>query len=66
MYNHSTRKHRRWSFLLLLIPFIALLWPPFYNTYDPSFMGIPFFYWYQMLWILLTALLTMLVYFIGD
>jgi len=66
MYNHSARKQRRWSFLLLLIPFIALLWPPFYNTYDPSFMGIPFFYWYQMLWIFLTALLTILVYFIGD
>ena len=58
------RKYRRWSLLLLLIPFIALLWPPFYNMYEPSFIGIPFFYWYQMLWIILTALLTTVVYLI--
>jgi hypothetical protein len=65
MNRRSVPQERRWFLLLLLIPFIALLWPPFYNTYDPTFVGIPFFYWYQMLWIILTAVLTMIVYFVG-
>jgi hypothetical protein len=26
-------------------------------------MGIPFFYWYQMLWVLISAAFTALVYF---
>jgi Protein of unknown function (DUF3311) len=65
MLHRSARKNRRWLLLLLLVPFIALLWPPFYNTYDPRFFGIPFFYWYQMLWIILTALLTIILYLVG-
>jgi len=65
MIRRSASKERRWFLLLLLIPFVALLWPSFYNTYDPAFFGIPFFYWYQILWIILTALVTMLVYFVG-
>jgi Protein of unknown function (DUF3311) len=65
MIRRPVAKQRRWPLLLLLIPFIALLWPPFYNAYDPTFIGIPFFYWYQMLWIIITAVLTIIVYFIG-
>ena len=65
MIRRSASKERRWFLLLLIIPFLALLWPPLYNTYDPSLFGIPFFYWYQMAWIILTALLTMIVYLIG-
>jgi Protein of unknown function (DUF3311) len=62
MLHHPAQKNHRRFLLLLLIPFIALLWPPFYNMTDPPLFGIPFFYWYQMLWIILTALLTMIVY----
>ncbi len=58
------RKKRRWSLLLLLIPFIVLLWPPFYNSWDPPIFGIPFFYWFQLLWVILTAIITAVVYFI--
>ena len=45
------RKHRGWSwwYLLFLVQFVAVLWPPFYNTADPSWAGMPFFYWYQLL-----------------
>ena len=46
----------RWWNLLLLIPFIALLWVPLYNRVDPQLFGIPFFYWYQFLWVLLASL----------
>ena len=63
MNSRSVSKQRRWFLLLLLIPFIALLRTPFYNSYDPMLFNIPFFYWYQVLWIVLTALLIMIVYF---
>jgi Protein of unknown function (DUF3311) len=65
MIRRTASKGRRWFLLLLLIPFIALLWFPFYNTSDPMLFDIPFFYWYQMLWIILTALLLMVLYFVG-
>jgi hypothetical protein len=56
---------RSWLLLLLLIPFIVLLWPPFYNNPNlPEFIGIPFFYWFQLLWIILTAILMAVVYFL--
>jgi len=53
---------RSWLWLILLIPYIALLWLPFYNDTHPSFAGFPFFYWYQLLWVPLTSLLIYVVY----
>jgi hypothetical protein len=47
---------------LLLLPFIALLWLPFYNMKEPSFAGFPFFYWYQFAWVPVTSLLIFIVY----
>ena len=64
MVNRPARRGRSWLLLLLLIPFIALLWPPFYNTNQPVFIGMPFYYWYQLLWIILTAILMAVVYFL--
>lgn len=43
--------------LLLIAPFIAMLWTDFYNRAEPALAGIPFFYWFQLLWILLGAAL---------
>jgi len=51
----------RWHYLLLLPP-LVLLWVPTYNRIEPSLAGIPFFYWYQMAWVVLTAALTLIVY----
>jgi uncharacterized protein DUF3311 len=52
-------------YLLLIIPFIATLWVPFYAGKDPELAGaIPFFYWYQFLWIIISSLLTGFVYFV--
>ena len=48
-----SRKGRSWLLWLLIIPFIALLIPQFYNYSTPTFIGIPFFYWYQLLWIII-------------
>jgi hypothetical protein len=51
----------RLHYLLLLVP-LVLLWVPFYNRIEPSLAGIPFFYWYQIVWIPITVILTLIVY----
>ena len=51
-----------WLWLLLLIPYIGLLWVPFYNYVEPKLFGFPFFYWYQLLWVPISAVLTWIVY----
>ena len=52
--------------LLLLVPFVAILWVPSYNRLDPEIAGIPFFYWYQLLWIVLGALILLPVYLVEE
>jgi len=61
--SESARPARGW-YLLLLVPFIAILWVPFYASGEPAVFGIPYFYWYQFLWILISAVLTAIVYFV--
>jgi hypothetical protein len=51
---------RMW--ILLLLPFIGLLWVPFYNFHDPVLFGFPFFYWYQLAWVPISSVLIWLVY----
>jgi hypothetical protein len=51
---------RMW--VLLLLPFIGLLWVPFYNSLEPALFGFPFFYWYQLAWVPISSLLIWLVY----
>lgn len=46
----------RW-YLLLILPFVGTLLPPFYNHARPALLGMPFFYWYQLAWVLATAAL---------
>ena len=48
--------------LLLLAPFLALLFPGWYARRDPMLFGFPFFYWYQFAWVLVGALITGLVF----
>ncbi|MGW4300066.1 DUF3311 domain-containing protein [Streptomyces sp. NPDC004646] len=48
--------------LCLLAPFVAMLWVGSFAKTDPTFIGIPFFYWYQMLWVLVSTSLTVLAY----
>jgi hypothetical protein len=54
-----------WSppmWILLLLPFIGLLWVPFYNFQEPALFGFPFFYWYQLAWVPISSVLIWLVY----
>ena len=46
----------------LFIPFVAMLWVGSYAKLTPEFIGIPFFYWYQMLWVFLSSALTFTAY----
>lgn len=60
--TRASKKKFQPLLLLLLLPFIALCWPPFYNMQTPDLAGIPFFYWFQLLWIVITAIITAVVY----
>ncbi len=62
MPNDDTRPSSLGVKLLLLIPFVALLWLPFYNDIRPPLFGFPFFYWYQLLWVPLTSLILYVIY----
>jgi hypothetical protein len=65
--NHqSAPKGWSWWYLLFVVQFVAVLWPPFYNSIEPRWIGIPFFYWYQLLWVIIAAVFTGLVYFATE
>ena len=61
--SKTKRKGLRPLYLLLLIPYAAMMWVPSYNRIEPELAGIPFFYWYQMLWIVLGAAVMLPIYF---
>ena len=52
------------KFVVLLIPCIICLWVPFYNSVEPTLFEVPFFYWYQMLWIVICAVIVSVVYLV--
>lgn len=60
--RHTRRTHHRGWYVLLLPPFIGLLWVPWYAKSGPKLWGFPFFYWYQFAWVIVGAALTALVY----
>jgi hypothetical protein len=51
--------------LFLALPYFAMMWVPFYNRTAPEIAGIPFFYWYQLMWIPLGSVLLLLAYLMG-
>lgn len=44
--------------LCLLVPIVVVLWVPSYSKTSPEFGGLPFFYWYQLMWVPVSALFT--------
>jgi hypothetical protein len=52
----------RWWLLLLLLPYLGLLYPPLYSRLQPELWGFPFFIWYQFLWVFITVGITAIVY----
>ncbi|MCW6161547.1 MAG: DUF3311 domain-containing protein [Candidatus Micrarchaeales archaeon] len=43
--------------ILIVIPFIAYLALPLYNSQYPEAFGLPFFYWYQIIWLPISGIL---------
>jgi Protein of unknown function (DUF3311) len=50
--------------VLLVLPFVALLWVSSYAKADPRWLGFPFFYWYQLVWVFVASALTWTAYVI--
>ena len=63
--GQPSRGARALIYVLFLLIAIVALWVPFYNRADPSLAGIPFFYWFQVAWILVSAATTALAYKLG-
>ena len=64
MKSDSTKpkqKRSRWT-LLLFLPYLGLCFPQIYARNTPTLWGFPFFYWYQLAWVILAALLMGVVY----
>ncbi|MGE4483059.1 DUF3311 domain-containing protein [Acidocella sp.] len=52
--------------ILFLIVFVISLWVPAFNRVNPTLFGFPFFYWYQMLVVLIASALIWIVYKAED
>ncbi|SEI10448.1 MULTISPECIES: DUF3311 domain-containing protein [unclassified Leifsonia] len=50
------------SGILIAIAIVVPLIVPIYARSEPTLAGIPFFYWYQMLWVLIDAGLLWICY----
>lgn len=50
----SAKDTSAWHWLLM-VPIVLPLWIPFYNRVDPRLSGVPFFYWGQLAFALLSA-----------
>jgi Protein of unknown function (DUF3311) len=44
--------------VLLAAAVVGTLWVPFYNRATPALGGFPFYYWYQLLWVPVVAVLS--------
>ena len=57
----KSKRLSAWN-LLLFLPALGLIFPGVYARDTPELFGVPFFYWYQVAWILLSAIITAVVY----
>lgn len=55
-----------WWYLLFVVQFALALWVPLYNRIEPTLIGIPFFYWFQLFLVIVAAVFTAIVYFMTD
>lgn len=54
-HHRLSTRDRTTAGVLLSIPLLALLLVPIYARSGPELLGFPFFYWYQLLWVILAA-----------
>jgi hypothetical protein len=61
----SARTRRLWTGLMLLGVVVVSLWVPLYNRTEPALAGMPFFYWFQIAWIVVGAVAVAIAYRVG-
>lgn len=63
------RSHRgAWAVIAVLLAAVlaGTLWVPIYNRTTPAWGGWPFFYWYQLLWVPVVALVSWCAYLLSK
>jgi hypothetical protein len=57
-------RKRTWIVItvLLLASIVGTLWVPFYARAAPKLGDFPFFYWYQLMWVPIVAVLSWIAY----
>src|SRR5215831_8934357 len=66
--HRAPRKHTgTWIVIAVLLAagVIGPLWVPFYNHLTPALGGFPFFYWYQLMWVPIVAVLAAIAYLLS-
>ena len=63
-YAHSRKSAAIWTAvtLLLAIAILGTLWIPLYARSSPRLGPFPFFYWFQLIWVPLSATLCRICY----
>ena len=51
--------------IVLVAALIGTLWVPFYNRTTPALGGFPFFYWYQLMWVPIVAILAAIAFLLS-
>ncbi|ABW01905.1 DUF3311 domain-containing protein [Caldivirga maquilingensis] len=46
--------------ILFIVPWVFYLVLPVYNRVNPEVGGVPFFYWFQTLWLIIAAVLSLI------
>jgi len=62
-----TRSRTNWIYWILIAVLLAAvligtIWVPIYNRTTPTLGSFPFFYWYQLLWVPIVALVSWCAY----
>jgi hypothetical protein len=66
--HRAPRKHvGTWIVITVLLAaaVIGTLWVPFYNHLTPALGGFPFFYWYQLMWVPIVAILAAVAFLLS-
>ena len=66
--HRAPRKHvGTWIVITVLLAaaVIGTLWVPFYNHLTPTLGDFPFFYWYQLMWVPIVAILAAVSYLLS-
>ncbi len=67
--SRPTRTHAgTWIVITIVLAaaLIGTLWVPFYNHTSPTLGAFPFFYWYQLMWVPIVAILSGVAYLLSK